>query len=88
MQIEIPNEQYEALTERAQAAGYAGVPELIRALAIEPIEDPRGEMTEEELAESHRMLNESEADIAAGRVRPLRDALQEIAAKHGLTVDR
>jgi len=88
MQIEIPDDQYEALAERARAAGFADVPALIRALAAEPIDDPRGELSEGELAESLRMIRESEADVAAGRVQPLRDALQQIADKHGLTVDR
>lgn len=52
------------------------------------IEDPRGELSVQEFAENLRMLTESEADIAAGRVQPLREALQEIATKYGLTVDR
>ena len=51
-------------------------------------EDAHGEMSEEEVAESLRMLSKSEAEIAAGRVLPLRVALQEIATKHGLKVDR
>jgi hypothetical protein len=88
MHIDIPNEQYQALAERARAAGYADVPGLIKALATEPIDDPRGDLSAEELAESVGVLRESEADIAAGRVRPLRDALTQIAEKHGLSIDR
>lgn len=88
MYIDIPNEQYQALADRARAAGYADVPGLIKALAAEPIDDPRGDLSPEELAESVRGLRESEADIAAGRVRPLRDAFIQMAEKHGLSIDR
>ena len=81
--IQISDDQFEKLAAVAQAAGYDDVPALISAIAGEPIEDPRGPLSEEELAASLEMIRQSEADIAAGRTRDMREALLEIGKKHG-----
>lgn len=41
-----------------------------------------------ELAETLTMIQQSEADIKAGRVRTAREALRSIAKKHGLSIER
>ncbi len=41
-----------------------------------------------DLAETLAMIQLSEADIKNGRVRDVRDALHDIAAKHGLSIQR
>lgn len=46
---QISDEQYERLTERALAAGYANVPALLEALSSEPIDDLHGSLTNDEL---------------------------------------
>jgi hypothetical protein len=86
MQIDIPGDQYEKLTAKAQAAGYDGVPAFIKALADEPTDDPRGPLSAEELSASLDKLRESEADIAAGRTEDMRLALRQIAEEHGLKI--
>lgn len=84
MQIEISNDEYEKLSAKAIAAGYADVTAFVKALAIEPTEDPRGTLSDNELAASLEMLRESEQDIAAGRTQDMHEALREIADKHGI----
>ena len=86
--IQIPDDQFEKLAAAAQAAGYDDVPALISAIAGEPIEDPRGELSEEELRESMEMIRRGEEDIGAGRTQPLREALEEIAQKSGLKINK
>jgi predicted transcriptional regulator len=86
--IQIPDDQFEKLTVIAQAAGYDDVPAFVKALADEPIEDPRGTLSEEERAASLEMIRESEADIAAGRTQDMREGLRQIAEKRGLTIQR
>ena len=88
MNIELTDEQYASLNNKAIAAGFADAGTFIKALADESQEDPRSPLTEEELAASVQMLRDSEADMAAGRTRDLREALQDIAVKNGLTIDR
>lgn len=41
-----------------------------------------------DLAETLAMIRRSEADVAAGRVKPFREAVLEIAKKHGIRLDR
>lgn len=84
MEIVIPDEQYEKLTERAVAAGYADVPSLIEALAIEPIDDPRGVLNEEALQQSVTELEAAEASIEAGLGIDAEEALHRVAERHGL----
>lgn len=86
--IQIPDDQYEKLAIVAQAAGYEDVPAFIQALSGDSSEDPRGDLSEKELSESLEMIRQSEEDMAAGRTQDMREGLQEIADKHGLTIQR
>ncbi len=86
--MQIPDEQYEKLTVVAHAAGYEDVPAFMKALADEPTEDPRGPLSETELAASLEMIRKSEEDIAAGRTQDMREGLRQIAEKHGLTIPK
>ena len=83
MQIDIPDDRFEKLTQRAQAAGYADVPAFISALAGEPFEDPRGPMTEEELRQSVAELEAADASIDAGGGRDAREAFLELGREFG-----
>lgn len=88
MEISIPDDQYEKLNERAVAAGYADVPTLIEALAIEPIDDPRGPLSEEALRQNAAELDASDASIDAGHGIDAEDGLGQISEKHGLSFGR
>lgn len=88
MEISIPDDQYEKLNERAVAAGYADVPTLIEALAIEPIEDPRGPLGEEALRQNAVELDAADASIDEGHGVDAEDALCRITEKHGLSLGR
>lgn len=83
MEISIPDDQYEKLNERAVAAGYADVPTLIEALAIEPIDDPRGPLSKQALRESVAELEIADASIDAGHGIEAEEVFRRIAAKHG-----
>ena len=84
--IQIPDDQFQLLTARAQAAGYADVPALISALAGEPFEDPRGPLSEEELQRSVAELEAADAEIDAGKGIEADEAFRRIADKHGFTL--
>lgn len=88
MDIPISEDQYQKLNQRAIAAGYDDAIAFIHALAEEPAEDPRGTLTDEELRESIAALEQGREDVAAGRSRDLREALQDIADNHGLKINR
>lgn len=85
--IQLPDEQFQRLASLAQAAGYGDVDGLLASLAAEPIEDPRGLLTEEQLRESVARMEQGEADIEAGKGREMKDALNEIADKYGLKIN-
>ena len=86
--IQLPDDQYDKLAAVAQAAGYEDVAAFVSALAGDAVEDPRGTLNEDELAASLAMIRDSEADIAAGRTQDMREALKQIAEKHGLSIDQ
>ncbi|WP_145245206.1 hypothetical protein [Aeoliella mucimassa] len=82
------DDQFESLTGLAKAAGHIDLQHFLQALANEPARDPRGPLSEQELAESLSMLQASEADIAAGRTQDMRQAIHEIAEEYGLDIKR
>lgn len=84
--IQIPDDQYQELTARAQAAGFADVPALISALAGEPFEDPRGPLTTEQLKQSAMELEAADAEIDAGKGIEVDEAFGRIADKHGFNL--
>lgn len=86
MEISIPDDQYKKLSQRAVAAGYSDVPALIEALAEEPLDDPRGRLTEEKLRQSAAELAAAETSIEAGQGIDAELAMQQIAHKHGLNL--
>ena len=92
MQIELPSSVEERLTAHAKAAGYDNVEryavEHLQAIADQPTPPELTPLSDEQLAESLAMLRESEADLAAGRTQDMREALREIADKHGLQIER
>jgi len=84
--IPIADEKFQKITSAVRAAGFADVQTFLDAFAEEPIQDPRGPLSETELAASLEMIHKSEEDIEAGRFRDMREAMLEIADKHGFTV--
>ncbi|MEN1680596.1 MAG: hypothetical protein AAGJ46_13490 [Planctomycetota bacterium] len=88
MELSIPDDQYQRLSDRAQAAGYASVPALIEALSSTPTEDPRGPLTATQLDESLAELEAADAQIDAGEDVEAEAAFQQIASKHGLKLNR
>lgn len=85
--IQIPDEQYEKLTIVAQAAGYDDVPALIKAIAEEPTDDPRGPLSEEELRESVAMIERGNTEIENGGGMDAEAVFRKVADKHGFTID-
>lgn len=83
MQIDIPDDQFKKLSERAQAAGFADVPAFISAIAGEPFDDPRSSMTEEELRQSVAELEAADATIDAGGGHDAREALLKLGRGFG-----
>ncbi|MEN0109946.1 MAG: hypothetical protein AAF805_04420 [Planctomycetota bacterium] len=87
MQIELSQAQYDLLSARAAASGYADVESLIRAIADEPYADPRGEQSESALRVSASELADADAAIERGEGVDADAALSQIAARHGLKID-
>ena len=83
MEIILPNDKVEKLTEVAIAAGYADASALIDAIAEEPTEDPRGPMSEAELRESAEDCNRINEQMKAGSERDAFEALRELGQKMG-----
>lgn len=88
MQIELSNELYDMLAHKATVAGYESVPAFVEALAKEPTHDPRGDLTEQQLAESVVRLRAAEAAIDAGQGIDGEEAMRRIGKKHGFLSDR
>jgi len=89
MQIDIPQDQFDKLSERAVAAGFGSVPAFLQALANSPVVDPRGtELSEQQLRESVAMIERGNSQIDVGEGVDLDDALRKIAEKHGFQVKR
>ncbi len=81
--IPLSDDQFQKLNERAQAAGYADLPAMLHAFANESSEDPRGELTDEELSQSIAELEQADAQIDAGEGVEAEETFRSIAAKHG-----
>lgn len=91
MQINIPDDQYELLSQRAAAGGYADVSAFIGALANEPNQevlqnDPRGPLTPEQLRQSAAELEEADRSIDENGGIELEEAFRLLAQKHGLSI--
>lgn len=84
--IQIPDEQFQRLFTLAQAAGYRDVDAFIASFMDEPVDDPRATISEEQLRANVAAMEYGEADIKAGRGVDMKDAIQEIAKKHGLNI--
>ena len=84
--IQLPDDQFQKLSVVAQAAGYADVPAFIASLAGEPIEDPRGTLSDAQLRENVAAMECGEAEIEAGGGQDMKDAIVEIAGKYDLNI--
>ena len=81
--IQIPDDQYQYLAQRAQAEGFADVDAFVSALVGEPFVDPRGELTEAQLRQSVEELNAADASIDAGGGRDAKEAFLELGREFG-----
>lgn len=88
MQIDVSAEHYEGLVRHAEAAGYSNVEAFIEALANEPIADPRGPLSEDELRRSAAECDYGIATIEAGAGRDLREAMLEMGRQRGYGQDK
>ena len=86
--IELPDDQFQRLMAIAHAAGYDDVPAFIASFADDPIEDPRGTPTGEQLRENVVAMERGEADIAANGGTDMKEAIIDIAAKYDLDIKR
>ena len=86
--IEFPDEQFQRLTLVAQAAGFTDVSAFIASFANEPIEDPRGMPSDEELRDNVAAMERGETEIATGGGHDMKNAMTEIADKYGLNIKR
>jgi hypothetical protein len=86
MQINIPQDQYDKLTQLAIAAGHEDVPAFIASLAAEPAADPRGTMNDTELRASAAACKRGIAEVNAGRGSDFRDAMLEIGRERGFSL--
>ena len=77
MTITLPDEVVRKARERATAAGFPSVEGYVEALIEDDAEDA---ITEED-------FRRGDEDIAAGRGRPMEEAIRELAAKHGVSLD-
>ena len=87
MKVDLPTDAETRLAEHAKAAGYDDVEryaaEHLLAIAQQPMLCELGPLTGQARAESLAMIEEGEADLAAGRTRDVREALLEIGQKFG-----
>lgn len=79
MTIQLSEAIRQEAEKRAVAFGFAGINEYLESLVQDDIERER----EETMA----ALRASEADVAAGRVRPMREAIYDLAKQHGIDLD-
>ena len=84
--IQLPDDQYQYLAKRAHAEGYANVDAFISALVGEPFEDPRGNLTEEELRQSVAELEAADASIDAGGGHDAQDAFIKLGREFGFEI--
>lgn len=84
--IQLPDDQFQALSAMALAAGYQDVPAFIASFVGEPTDDPRGTLTDAQLRENVAVMERGEAEIDAGGGQDMKEALVEIAKKHDLDI--
>ncbi len=84
--FELPEDQFQRLSAVAHAAGYQDVLAFITSFADDPIEDPRGNLTETQLRDNVAAMERGEAEIDAGGGQEMKQALVEIADKYDLNI--
>ena len=84
--IQVPDDQYQRLSALAQAAGYQDVSAFIASCADVPVEDPRGTLVDEQLRVNVGKIQRGEEEIEACGGQNMKDAIVEIAGKHGLNI--
>ena len=82
MEINLPNNVN--VQQKAAAAGFGDNIEAYVAHLIKS--DHPATLCEAELQESLALITQGEADIEAGRVQDMRQALLDIGAKHGFNL--
>jgi len=90
MQINLPNDAEIIVLKKAAAAGFgedvtAYVAHLISS--DETTDDSRGTLSEAELAASEKRIVQGEADLKAGNVRDMKEALLELGEKRGYSLE-
>jgi hypothetical protein len=91
MQIDIPAAEAEKLERQAAAAGFDSAEKYVTEFVLTLAERPDAlelfaPMTDDELAASLAMIDRGMEDARAGRTRPAKAALQEIADEFGLKI--
>ena len=84
--IQFSDDQFQRLYAIAMAAGYQDVSAFIASFADEPIEDPRGSLSEEQLRKNVAAMERGEQEIDGGGGHEMRDAIIEISVKHDLNI--
>jgi hypothetical protein len=87
MEINIPDEKFQKLTERAHAEGYPNAAAFIESLAEESVLDPRRPLSDAQLSESVAQLRAADASIDAGQGLEASEALRRITAGHRFAID-
>jgi len=82
--IELPDDQFRRLTAVAHAAGFDDVPGFIASFADDPIQDPRGTITDQQLRDNVAVMNLGDTDIATNGGIDMKEAILEIADKYDL----
>jgi hypothetical protein len=84
--IQISDAQYQRLSALAHAAGYQDVLAFIASCTDVPVQDPRGALAEVQLLENVAKIHRGEKEIESGGGQNMKDAIVEIAGKHGLNI--
>ena len=84
--IQLPDDQFQRLSLLAQAAGYQDVSAFIASFADDPIEDPRGTLTDTQLQENVAAMECGDAEIDADGGHDMKKAIVEIADKYDLNI--
>ncbi len=84
--IQVTDAQYQRLSALAQAAGFQDVSAFIASCAEVQVDDPRGTLPEDQIRENVSQIQRGETEIENGGGQKMKDAIVEIAGKHGLNV--
>ncbi len=84
--IQISDAQFQRLSALAQAAGYQDVTGFIASIADVPVQDPRETLSEAQLRENVAKIQRGEEEIESGGGQNMKEAIIEIAEKHGLNI--